>query len=148
MENVHDFDIHRRGRPWSPEEIDRKWREHAEIPDKLELIDGKVFLSDGQRITMLGWMLEQLGADTAVKLGDPQIWREAIEDLSSRQGGSCSGVSDRDRLEKLEALAAEVRKVIENAGWRDRNVYWPDGMQHVEQRLKELDRQNGGDATE
>lgn len=142
MENVHDFDIRRRGRRWTPEEIERKWREHPEIPHRLELIDGKLFLSDGQRITMLGWMLEQLGADAAVKLGDPQIWREAVEDLTGQQ--ECPYT----RVSKLEALADEVRNVIENAGWRDRNLYWPDGVQHVERRLKELDREDSQNSLE
>jgi hypothetical protein len=32
-----------------------------------------------------------------------------------------------------------VRKVIENPGWRERNLYWPEGMRLVEERLKELD---------
>ncbi|CAN5792243.1 hypothetical protein BH23ACT11_BH23ACT11_16510 [soil metagenome] len=147
MENVPDFDIGHCGRRWSPDEIERKWLGHAEAPDKLELIDGKLFWSDEQRITMLGWMLEQLGADAAVRLGEPHIWCEAIEGLAGHQCGGGAGISHVDRHENLEALADEVRNVIEKAGWRDRNVYWPDGMQHVEQKLKDLDRQDGGDAT-
>lgn len=76
-----EFDIGRKGRRWTPEEIESKWREHATVPGKLELIEGKVFLGDEQRITMLGWMLEQLGADVAVRMGEPEVWREAIEEM-------------------------------------------------------------------
>ena len=76
------FDIQRKGRQWSPEEIESKWRQaHAAVPEKLELIEGEVFLSDEQRITMLGWMLEQLGADVAVRMGEPEVWRNAVEEM-------------------------------------------------------------------
>ncbi|CAN5607991.1 hypothetical protein BH24ACT21_BH24ACT21_12260 [soil metagenome] len=81
-----EFEIHREGRRWTPEEIESKWRQaHETIPERLELIEGKVFLSDEQRITMLGWMLEQLGADVAVRLGKPEVWREAVEEVIREQ---------------------------------------------------------------
>jgi hypothetical protein len=108
------------------------------VPEKLELLDGKIFMSEEQRITMLGWLLEQLGADAAVRLGDPEVWREAVSDLPVHAGEP--GAARRKRIEKLEALADEVRKVIENSGWRDRNLYCPEGMHLVEKRLQELDR--------
>ena len=143
MENLHDFDIRREGRRWSREEMERKWRPHPEAPEKLELIEGKLFISEGQRITMLGWLLEMVGADAAVRLDDPKVWREAVEGLSVHAGELGSGVASRERDKKLEALAAEVRKVVENSGWRDRNVYWPEGMHLAEERLEELDRLGG-----
>lgn len=81
-ERPFGFDIRREGRQWTTEEIESKWRQaHSTIPERLELIEGKVFLSDEQRITMLGWMLEQLGADVAVRMGDPVVWREAVKDM-------------------------------------------------------------------
>ncbi len=81
-----EFDVRREGRRWTVEEIERKWREHEMVPEKLELIEGKVFWSDEHRITMLGWMLEQLGANAAVRLGDPEVWREAVEDMLRERG--------------------------------------------------------------
>ena len=36
---------------------------------------------------MLGWMLEQLGIDAAVRLGDPEVWREALEALDRERRG-------------------------------------------------------------
>ena len=45
-----------------------------------------------------------------------------------------------ERMERLEALAEEVRRVVQNSGWRDRNLYWPEGMHLVETRLRQLDR--------
>lgn len=83
----HRFDIRREGRRWTTEEIERKWREHETVPEKLELIEGKVFWSDEQRITMLGWMLEQLGADAAVRLGEPEVWRQAVEQMVRERSG-------------------------------------------------------------
>jgi hypothetical protein len=83
-----EFEIHLEGRRWTPEEIESKWRQaHETIPERLELIEGKVFLGDEQRITMLGWMLEQLGADVAVQMGDPEVWREAVEEMLQAQNG-------------------------------------------------------------
>lgn len=136
MSELHDFDILREGRRWSREEIERKYLapEHPGAPGKMELVHGKLFHSEAQRVTMLGWMLEMVGADAAVRLGDPEVWREAVENLPPRTGGSRAA-----RMEKLEALAEEVRRVVENAGWRERNLYWPEGMHRVEEKLRELD---------
>ncbi len=148
MEDLHDFDIRREGRRWSREEMERKWRPHPEAPEKLELIEGKLFVSEGQRITTLGWLLEMVGADATVRLGDPKVWREAIEGLPVRAGEPRCGVASRERVKKLEALANEVRKVVKSSDWRDRNVYWPEGMHLVEQRLEELDRLGRAPRTE
>ncbi len=50
-------------------------------PDKLEMVDGKLYDDDEQRMLMLGLLLENVGVDAAVRLGDPQIWCEAIKEL-------------------------------------------------------------------
>ena len=47
-------------------------------PEKIELIEGKLFWSEDDRLTMLALLLENVGIDKAVRLGNPQIWREAI----------------------------------------------------------------------
>ncbi len=73
VERPFGFDIGREGHSWTSEEVDAKYRPHETVPEKMELIDGKLFWSDEQRITMLGWMLEHLGADTAVRLGEPAV---------------------------------------------------------------------------
>lgn len=85
MSDLHDFDIRREGRRWSIEEAERAYRatdENPDVPGKMEFIDGKFFHSDAQRITMLGWMLEMMGADVAVRLGDPDVWRAAVAGLA------------------------------------------------------------------
>lgn len=115
LRNLHVVDIRREGRRWSREEADRNClalHEHPDAPGKLEFVDGKFFHSEAQRLTMLGRLLEMVGADATERLGDPEIWRAAVESLS--------GQVDDTRAKKLEALADEVRDVVENAGWRER----------------------------
>lgn len=98
-ERPFGFDIRHECRQWSPEEIESKWRQdHATIPEKMELIEGKVFLGDEQRITMLGWMLEQLGADVAVRMGDPEVWREAVEEMLQARNDELETPNDRERF--------------------------------------------------
>jgi len=36
---------------------------------------------DEQRINLLGLLLENMGADQAVRMGDPAVWRDAIQRL-------------------------------------------------------------------
>jgi hypothetical protein len=45
------------------------------------MIDGKILWSDEDRENLLGLLLENLGADRAVQLGDPKVWREAVAKL-------------------------------------------------------------------
>ncbi|PYR80420.1 MAG: hypothetical protein DMF87_08855 [Acidobacteria bacterium] len=72
------WDIRRRGRKWTGQEA----RERYELtPEKIEMIDGKLFWDDEQRLTMLGLLLENVGVDAAVKLGNPVAWREAVAQL-------------------------------------------------------------------
>jgi hypothetical protein len=78
-------------------------------------------------------MLEMVGA--------PEVWREGVEALPLP--GREPVVAHQERVDKLGALAGEVRRVVENAGWRERNVYWPEGMHLVEERLEALDRTEG-----
>jgi hypothetical protein len=72
------WDIRRKGREWQGEEV---WTRYYSAPEKIELINGKIFFSDEQRLRMLGLLLEQLGADAAVQLGNPQVWRDTVAEL-------------------------------------------------------------------
>jgi hypothetical protein len=42
---------------------------------------GKLLWDDDQRLALLGLLLENVGADAAVRLGDPAVWRAAVQDL-------------------------------------------------------------------
>ncbi len=72
------WNIQREGRAWSGEE----WKVRRELtPEKIELSSGKLFWCEEDRLAMLALLLENEGADKAVRLGDPQVWREAIAAL-------------------------------------------------------------------
>jgi hypothetical protein len=76
-----DWDIRLEGRAWSGEE----WRARRELrPDKIEMSQGKLFWSDEDRLNMLALLLENVGADRAVRLGNPQVWRDAIARWNGR----------------------------------------------------------------
>jgi hypothetical protein len=72
------FDIQRQGRKWTRSEIKQKYYELC--PEKIELIEGKMFWTDEQRLNMLGLLLENIGMDAAVRLGDPALWKQAIDE--------------------------------------------------------------------
>ena len=50
-------------------------------PDRIELLEGRLFASEEERLSMLRALLEQLGADKVVQLGDPEVWRRAVAKL-------------------------------------------------------------------
>jgi hypothetical protein len=50
-------------------------------PEKIELIDGKLLWSRKDREALLGLLLENVGADRTVQLGDPDVWRAAVAKL-------------------------------------------------------------------
>lgn len=73
------WDIRREGRAWSSEEA----RARYELtPEKFEMWDGRLFWSHADRVTLLGLLLENVGIDAAIRLGDPTTWRAAIRELS------------------------------------------------------------------
>ncbi len=78
--NEPRWDIRREGRAWRGEEaLERLNR----VPEKAEMIGGKLFWSEEERLTMLGLLLENVGIDQAVRLGDPELWRAAVAELGS-----------------------------------------------------------------
>lgn len=72
------WDIRREGRAWSPGEARRRW---ALTPEKLQMWEGKLLRSEDDRVKLLGLLLENVGADCAVRLGDPAVWLAAAEEL-------------------------------------------------------------------
>lgn len=50
-------------------------------PEKIEMVRGRLFWSDEDRLTMLGLLLENVGIDAAVRLGDPNEWKAAVANL-------------------------------------------------------------------
>jgi hypothetical protein len=73
-----DWIIERQGRSWTKEEF----RHRASLgPEKLEIYQGKLLWTDEERVELAGLLIENLGADRIVRLGDPEIWREAVKAL-------------------------------------------------------------------
>jgi hypothetical protein len=77
------WDIRREGRAWGAEAMAR-WEL---TPEKLEMIDGRLLWDDEARVALLGLLLENLGADVAVRLGNPAVWRAAVRDLPGHAQG-------------------------------------------------------------
>jgi hypothetical protein len=72
------WDIRRAGRAWSGDECRVRWEL---TPEKFELYKGQLFWSDEDRLNLLAMLLENVGADAAIRLGDPAVWKAAISDL-------------------------------------------------------------------
>ncbi len=80
-----EFNIQRQGRKWNRSEIEQKYRNLC--PEKIELIEGRMFWTDEQRLNMLALLLENVGMDAAVRLGDPELWKQAIDERLREQEG-------------------------------------------------------------
>ena len=72
------FDIGLEGRRWT---VNRFHELDTVLPEKMELIEGKLFWSERERLGMLGAMLEQVGLAKAVTLAPKELWLEALRQL-------------------------------------------------------------------
>lgn len=75
-----DWKIQSKGRSWEQEEA---WSRYEMAPNKIEMIYSKLFISETDRLRMLGMLLENCGAEAAVRLGDPNVWRQAVAALDN-----------------------------------------------------------------
>ena len=72
------WDIRRTGRAWTAAEFTQR----ADLrPEKLEISEGKLLWSEEDRLSLLGLLLENVGADQAVRLGNPDVWIAAAAQL-------------------------------------------------------------------
>ncbi len=78
------WDIRREGRAWTAEEFIARADRLVEL--KLEISKGKLFWSDETRRLILGMLLENVGMDEVVKLGDLSRWKEAIVAAEQERG--------------------------------------------------------------
>jgi hypothetical protein len=83
---MHDQDwkIERMGRAWAGGEAMARYEL---TPEKLEMYRGKLLWDDEERVRLLGLLLENVGADRAVKLGSLRVWIEAVESRRAAEGG-------------------------------------------------------------
>ena len=78
--NEIQWDVRPEGRAWQGEGAEALSRYYM-APEKIEMIEGKLFLSEESRLTMLALLLENVGADQAVRIGNPAVWRPAVAKL-------------------------------------------------------------------
>ena len=72
------WNIGRQGRAWTAGEAMARYEL---TPEKFEMAGGKLFWDDTTRVTLLALLLENVGVDVAVRLGDPEVWRAAVREL-------------------------------------------------------------------
>lgn len=75
------WDIRREGREWAEDE---GYARFVLTPEKFEMIDGKLFWSDEERVTLLAMLLENVGIDAALRLAPLDRWRAALDAAEGR----------------------------------------------------------------
>jgi hypothetical protein len=85
LEDEKDFDpeewnIRREGHQWAGEEFNKRT---SQAPEKIEFVGG-IFTNERERLTVLAMLLENLGIDKAVRLGNLADWKAAIAELERR----------------------------------------------------------------
>ena len=76
-----EWDIHREGRVWSHDEFNRRI---YQAPEKIEYT-GWIFTHEDERLTVLAMLLENLGIDKAVQIGNLEHWKAAIAELEAKE---------------------------------------------------------------
>jgi hypothetical protein len=79
-----DWDICLEGRCWSTEELRSRY---DLIPEKIELIQGKLFWSEEARLNRLGLLLDNVGVETAIRLRNSDI------EFQTSRRAKCAGQS-------------------------------------------------------
>ena len=74
------YDVTLAGRPWTSSEAQERF---DQLPLKPELIDGRLYFTEAERLKMLAALLEHCGAAAAVLIGDVDVWREAVRGVGS-----------------------------------------------------------------
>jgi hypothetical protein len=74
----YEWDIRLKGRAYDQDESGERVRA---FPARAEMVDGKFFWSEEDRLIALAMLLENVGIEKAIRLGNPDLWREAIQKL-------------------------------------------------------------------
>ena len=72
-----EWNIRREGQQWSGELFDKRI---YQAPERIEFVGG-IFVDETERLTVLAMLLENLGIDRAVRLGNPEDWKAAVKEL-------------------------------------------------------------------
>ncbi len=52
------------------------------MTDAANMIGGKLFWTEKDRISLLGLLRENVGGDAAMRLGAPELWKAAVAQLT------------------------------------------------------------------
>ncbi len=74
------WDIDLDGRTWT---VDEWYARGENLPEKFELIDGRMFWSQEERLALLAALLEQVGLTEAVRLAPRERWLAALDGATS-----------------------------------------------------------------
>lgn len=154
------WDIKRDGRAWGGEAMSR----YQMTPEKTEMVGGRLYGTEEERLTMLALLLENVGADRAVRLGNASVWRAAVAALDDeheqQETEAPAGLlpeAERDALEAAllasvhaqhEALKALLDASSDHWGFEDPvyrfyhqsfKVFWLQQQTHtIVRRLSDL----------
>lgn len=104
-----EWQIGRTGKNWTGPEVLQKLNQ---LPGRLELVDGKLCFNEEERRTLLAGLLENVGMDEVLTLGDIQDWREALAaradstDLATAHDGNSPPISHWNCREIASTQAA------------------------------------------
>lgn len=76
-DETQDWSFQLDGRGWGNAALER----FDLAPEKIELIRGRLFRSDEERLAMVGLLLENVGLRAVVRLGDREMWKAAVLEL-------------------------------------------------------------------
>jgi hypothetical protein len=90
-ERCGPWTIRRQGRAWTGEEVRLRW---ALLPEKLEVVHGRLLWSEEERRAMLAMLLENLGLDEAVRLAPRETWLAALT-VATASAATAPGAPER-----------------------------------------------------
>jgi hypothetical protein len=99
-----EWKIDREGRAWEDEEVRARY---DLAPHKIELIHAKLLWTDEERLTVLGLLLENCGAEAAVRMGDPEVWRRAVRLLDDAEATFNHDLEASRRMQERAVRVAE-----------------------------------------
>jgi hypothetical protein len=90
------WDIRRKGRQWSEDEFYLRWESLGEC--KTEVVGGKLFNDHRERMAVLAMILEGVGIDAALRLGDLALWKEAVDAAIRAKRARAAAAGKRGKL--------------------------------------------------
>lgn len=98
-----EWNIERTGRAWSGSEARARYDLSTA---KLELIAGKIVGPEDARLRLLGLLLENCGAEAAVRMGNPEVWRAAVRLLDNAEATCLYEIETAHRMRETAIESA------------------------------------------